>query len=420
MPTLDFKGKSSIYSHHSNLPAFSLKIDKKKSFSSQIKNTPSLDDNLIIYADNLYALKALLSQYKGKIKCIYIDPPYNTGNETWVFNDNVNSPLIKGWLEKNVGIGDLEKHDKWLCMMWPRLQLLRELLLDDGVIFVSIDDHEQFRLRAIMDEIFGEEHFIATIVKPTKIGGGNNTKHIVKSHEYIIVYAKNKELVPDMRVKYEKNYLQRYNKEDKKGRFFWDTLSRPGLRGLSSSHKTSDYDITAPDGTKIKGNWIRSKKRVEKEIQSGEIKIKKEKGKWTVHFKQRLPKGQKPRSLNQKLGGTIEGKKEIKEIFNDDRAFCYPKSSDMIKYLLESLNCPDAIVLDSFAGSGTTAHAVLDLNKEDGGTRKFILVECESYANSITAERVRRVIKGIPHSKNVKLNKGLGGSFTYCVLRTIQ
>ena len=428
MPFLDFKGKSVIYSHHLGVPFRTLKVDAKKSLpglvavqqgksngerNSTSARKASLDDNLIIHGDNLHALKALLPRYSGKIKCIYIDPPYNTGNEGWKYNDKVNSPIIKAWLKQNgIGTDDEERHDKWLCMMWPRLQLLKELLADDGVIFVSIDDNEQFRLMAIMEEIFGEENYISTIIKKTKIGGGSDTTHIVREHDYIIVYAKNKKKFPEMFIKHDKIYLNRYKEEDKKGKFFWDTFSRPGLR------QPLNYDIVAPDGTKINGDWIRSKERFKKDVHSGEIKFEKKKnGKWTVLFKQRLNEyGKKPRSLSKEIGGTIEGKNEIREIFNNDRVFSYPKSSQIIKYLLESINAPDAIILDSFAGSGTTAHAVLDLNKEDGGRRKFILVECEDYADKITAERVRRVIKGVPKAKDENLRKGLGGSFTYCSL----
>ena len=164
MPTLDFKGKQFIYSHHLTVPFRTLEIDGDKSLTEE--NPPSLDDNLIVHGDNLHALKALLPMYAGKIKCIYIDPPYNTGNENWVYNDNVNNPLMQAWFEKHspIDVEDLERHDKSLCMMWPRLHLLRELLAEDGIIFISIDDNEQHRLRMLMDEVFGEENFVAHIV----------------------------------------------------------------------------------------------------------------------------------------------------------------------------------------------------------------------------------------------------------------
>ena len=164
MPSLDFKGKQFVYTHHLTVPFRELVVDAKKSLPA--KGKPSMDDNLIIHGDNLHALKALLPRYAGKVKCIYIDPPYNTGNEGWCYNDNVRSPLMKEWVERGnpVEREDMERHDKWLSMMWPRLSLLRELLSDDGAIFISIDDNEQHHLRDLMDEIFGADNFVANIV----------------------------------------------------------------------------------------------------------------------------------------------------------------------------------------------------------------------------------------------------------------
>ena len=191
MPTLEFKGKQSIYSHHHSVPFRELLVDSKKSLSANGKK-PSLDDNLIIHGDNLHALKALMPHYAGKIKCVYIDPPYNTGNEGWCYNDNVNSPLMKEWLKKNanpVDKEDMERHDKWLCMMYPRLKLLHELLADDGVIFVSIDDNEMHYLRAVMDDIFGEENFYSQVIIRAN-SRGQTYNQIAKTHEYLLLYAK--------------------------------------------------------------------------------------------------------------------------------------------------------------------------------------------------------------------------------------
>ena len=189
MPILDFKGKQFIYGHHLTVPVRTLQTNADKSLTGV--NEPSLNDNLIIHGDNLHALKALLPKYAGKIKCIYIDPPYNTGKEGWVYNDNVNSPLMQAWLEKNspVDIEDMERHDKWLCMMWPRLHLLRELLSDDGVIFVSIDDNEQQHLRVLMDDIFGQENFVAVITIRSN-PGGRDYGGIALTHDYVVVYRK--------------------------------------------------------------------------------------------------------------------------------------------------------------------------------------------------------------------------------------
>ena len=185
MPTLDFKGKQHIYAHHLSVPYRQLIPDESKSVSSG-----SDSGNLIIHGDNLHALKALLPTYAGRVKCIYIDPPYNTGNEGWIYNDKVNSPLMRQWLADNAEVDgeDLERHDKWLCMMWPRLQLLRELLSEDGAIFVSIDDNEQHHLRKIMDEIFGETNFIANFVWHHRKSSQNDID-VSLSHNHVVCYA---------------------------------------------------------------------------------------------------------------------------------------------------------------------------------------------------------------------------------------
>ena len=164
MPTLQFKGKNIIWNHHLSIPFHSLEEMPKLNFQAD-----KGDGNLIIEGDNLLALKALLPQYTGKVKCIYIDPPYNTGNEGWVYNDRANSPLIKEWLGKEVGKDDLTRHDKWLCMMVPRIKLLRELLSDDGAIFVSIDDFEVYNLRSLINEVFGEVNFVAEIISVPRL-----------------------------------------------------------------------------------------------------------------------------------------------------------------------------------------------------------------------------------------------------------
>ncbi|MEQ1936134.1 MAG: site-specific DNA-methyltransferase, partial [Fimbriimonadaceae bacterium] len=186
MPTLEFKGKPFVYAHHLSVPFRELVIDAGKSLPGP--GGPSLDDNLIIHGDNLEALKALLPRYAGKVDVIYIDPPYNTGKEGWAYNDRVSAPLIQSWLGKLVDGEDMERHDKWLSMMWPRLQLLRELLSDDGVMFVSIDDNEQSNLRLLLDEVFGESNWLGTLV--WKNATDNNPTRIAVEHEYIHCYAK--------------------------------------------------------------------------------------------------------------------------------------------------------------------------------------------------------------------------------------
>lgn len=421
MPTLDFKGKQFVYSHHHSVPFRELVIEDEKSLPEKNKK-PSIDDNLIINGDNLHALKALMPLYAGKVKCIYIDPPYNTGNEGWCYNDNVNSPLMKEWLAKNanpVDREDLQRHDKWLCMMYPRLKLLHELLADDGVIFVSIDDNEVHHLRVIMDEIFGEENFLTQIVWKKRAGGGSDNKNFVSEFEYLVVYSRNNEVIEGFWQDYTDLESERFSEKDKKGEFYLKTLERPMGLGLRPNLQ---YTILAPDGSAIesrddgkKYTWVVGKTRFAKMKEDGEIVFKQLKNEgWRVYRK--VYKNQKtPRSLLTDIALNRDATSEQKDLLPEGN-FNYPKPSKLIKYILSFATDKDSIILDSFAGSGTTAHAVLDLNKEDGGNRKFILVEMEDYANSITAQRVRRVINGVETAKDEKLKQGLGGSFTFCKL----
>ena len=407
MPTLDFKGKSVIYSHHLGVPFLDLKIDEKKSLPPKDKKgkkqKPSLDDNLIIHGDNLHALKALLPRYAGKIKCIYIDPPYNTGNEGWQYNDNVNSPVIKEWLSKKVGLDDLERHDKWLCMMWPRLQLLKELLSDDGVIFVSIDSNEQFRLMAVMEEIFGANNFISDFIVIRAEGGGL-AKHVVKGHDYVLAYSK--DISKFHPLKRKKDIRGKIVKKD--GVEYW--LEEDWLRKEFGKYGTCYYEQI----TKYKG--AKKKTEIDEGIQNGLYQLIK-KGKYHIvaRFRKLEEDGSKFYSIIKHLSS--KGIDDVREI---GIKFDYPKPVSLIKELILGITFnkdnQNDIILDSFAGSGTTAHAVLDLNKEDDGNRKFILVECEDYADKITAERTRRVIKGVSKAKDENLKNGLGGSFTYCTL----
>ena len=474
MPFLDFKGKSVVYAHHLRVPFRSLKVDEKKSLpiplsglkasrqsksgkqdklnqdklnqdklnqdeSNRAQNSSkALDDNLIIQGDNLHALKALLPRYSGKIKCIYIDPPYNTGNEGWKYNDKVNSPMMREWLKQNgIGTDDEERHDKWLCMMWPRLQLLKELLSDDGVIFVSIDDNECFRLMAIMEEIFGEENYSTYFIWEKKKKPSFLHKNIGVVTDFILCYLKNKEhsfpFSLEKTTEGKKYPLNRAgNKESilkfQKGSVQFsieDQTIEP--QDMSEGEiKTQLIDqVIIKNGTNfsefsLKGEWGYSQKTLNKIISEGEnISIRK------IPFRpNHIRKGGEIKKMQNLLSQTRyqiptneDATKEMINIFGKP-IFTNPKPSGLIKKLIQSVTYKDknSIILDSFAGSGTTAHAVLALNKEDGGQRKFILVECEDYASDITAERVRRVIKGVPGAKDENLKKGLGGSFTYCSL----
>ncbi|MDD4217539.1 MAG: site-specific DNA-methyltransferase [Bacteroidales bacterium] len=427
MPTLNFKGKSFVQNHHLAVKYHQLVPKKDKSLTDKV----SLHDNLIVQGDNLNALKALLPTYAGKVKCIYIDPPYNTGNEGWVYNDKVNSPMMREWLGKVIDKDDLTRHDKWLCMMMPRLKLLRELLAEDGVIFISIDYREAHNLKILLDEVFNENNLIAEFIWHKKYGGGGDNKNIVTEHETVFSYSKSKN--PELEqvinaIEYDFNDFAGYE-IDEDGKYYSanESILMRGPNSTPDKRPNLCYPIITPDGNEIiprygKGTWAYGKETLNTKIKNNELIWKKVKDEWMLYKKQFLyndtdeVRAKKPRSILDKrysIGQTGEGTNILKEIFNGERLFQNPKPISLIKFLLNlaTNTNENSIILDSFAGSGTTAHAVLDLNKEDGGNRKFILVEMEDYANTITAERVRRVINGVPTSKNFK--EGTGGTFSY-------
>lgn len=389
MASLNFKGKNIIWNHHLSVPYHTLEEDKKLSFKPEQAN-----GNLLIEGDNLLALKALLPTHANKIDLIYIDPPYNTGTESWTYNDKVNSPLLNEWFHKEVSKDDLTKHDKWLCMMTPRLKILRELLTDNGLIFISIDDNEYSNLKLLLDLIFGSDNFIATLIRKTRDGGGAMSKHIATNHDYILFYAKDYEKLENLFVPYNKNYEDRYKHSDENGRYFWDTFVR---RRIGNNNI---YVIEAPDGTKLEDKWNLTKERFESLLEKGDIKFTKNKDKWSVQFKQRMSEGKKCPSIIENSTNDL-GTKEIVALFNK-RVFEYPKPTSLITLLLSLSNKKDLNILDSFAGSGTTAQAVMELNAKDGGNRKFILVQMTEATNKepnknickdITRERIVRVIK---------------------------
>jgi len=413
MAQIQFKGKQFVQNYHLGVKYHELVPDMKKSLTDKV----SLNDNLIIHGDNLLALKSLLPSYAGKVKCIYIDPPYNTGNENWVYNDNVNAPMMKEWLGKVVDRDDLTRHDKWLCMMTPRLKLLRELLSEGGVIFVSIDDNEVHRLRMLMDEIFGEDNFVANIMWQKKYAASNDTTGIAAMHDFIVVYQRtnlfNRNLFPRTE---KQDKLYKYDDGDGKGLWRSDNLL------VKTFSESSVFSIINPKTKEVfnppKGSsWRGSKDTIEKWLMEKRIFFGKD-GKGAPQLKRYLNEVQQgvvPTTwwTFEEVGHNDAANKELTEILGGKKLFDTPKPSTLIKHVLQLSTDKDSIVLDSFAGSGTTAHAVLDLNKEDGGDRKFILVEMEDYADKITAERVRRVIKGVKGAKDEKLKNGLGGSFSY-------
>ena len=363
-----------------------------------------------------------MPRYAGRVNCIYIDPPYNTGNEKWLYNDNVNSPMMQNWLKDKGPVDgeDLERHDKWLCMMWPRLQLLRELLAEDGVIFISIDDNEQHRLRMMMDEIFGERNFVANISWWSKYTLSNDASNVSYQHENILFYTKDINafrigLLPRTD---EMNAAYKNSDNDPKGN--WKATPLHAKSGRDKDR----YMVHFPNGVVWKcpeGRFPRySKERLLKLYDSGELWFGKS-GDRQPNKKTYLSAVKSGKTVGslwpyKEVGSTHESNEELSAIFGKGK-FENPKGSKLLKRVIQIANVPsNGIVLDSFAGSGTTAHAVLALNKEDGGNRKFILVECEDYADKITAERVRRVINGVPNARDDALKNGLGGTFTYCTL----
>ena len=429
MPTLNWLGKEAVLNHHSDVPFRTLEL--KESFNCETGKS----ENKIIHGDNLEALKALLPEYEGRVKCIYIDPPYNTGNENWIYNDNVNSPKIKKWLGKVVGkeSEDLTRHDKWLCMMYPRLKLLQKLLADDGAIFISIDDNEQANLKLICDEIFGAGNFVGECIVQSN-SAKNNANNVSVTHEYMFIYAKNKTCLPTP-WKAKKNNSDEFKKRAKflfnkklsfeeihkellalvkYPRFFeFDHYTYADERGpfrasdLTAPDSKKFFDIIHPVTNKVcktgARGWGFSEDEVQRLIKENRILFGKDE---TVvpqlknHFFEN--ETSLPRSVL--FFDTQNTTKFIKKQGFD---FQFPKPIELLEYILQFASDKSSIILDSFAGSGTTAHAVLNLNKQDGGNRKFILIEMEDYADKITAERVRRVVNGYADIE------GTGGDFCY-------
>lgn len=404
MPELDFKGKEFVYNHHLTVPFRPLEIQAGKGIGA-----PALDGNLIIHGDNLHGLKALLPTHAGKVDCIYIDPPYNTGNEGWAYNDNVNSPMIREWLSDNpIGLEDGLRHDKWLSMMWPRLTLLRELMADDGAIFISIDDNEGAALREICDEIFGGQNYVATFVWRKVDSPNDNKVSITPDHEYVMCYCRDKEAVTFTRL-VAPSILDAYPQRDEEGRLYRDRLlKKNGRNSLRRDRPTMYFGVEDPDGELVypvhdngeEACWAMGKAGVERHV-AAETLIWKQREKggravWEPYTREFAP-GDPTRpypTIWADLPTMRQAKAMLRDIFGTADLFSTPKPVGLILRVIDLLSRPDGIYLDSFAGSGTTAHAVLAANARDGGNRRFILVEGEDYADTLTAERVRRVING--------------------------
>ena len=415
MPSLQFKGKVFVENFHLGVPFHELIPVRGKGLGKKA----SLHDNLVIEGDNLAALKALLPTYHGKVKCIYIDPPYNTGNEGWAYNDRVNSPMMQDWFGKVVDRDDLTRHDKWCCMMLPRLKLLRELLRDDGAIFVSIDDNEVHRLRSLMDEVFGEDNFVATVIWEKVYSPKSSAKYFSENHDLILVYARVKDRFELGLLPRTDEANARYSNPDNDPRGPWKSSD------LSARNPYSQgvYSITCPGGRIIEGPppgnfWRYSQENFHRMDEDGRIWWGEDKNQVPAikRFLSEVKQGLVPETIwtYKEVGHTQDAKRTLLQLFpNDFPDFTTVKPVGLLKRILQIATDKDSIVLDSFAGSGTTAQAVLALNREDGGNRRFMLVECEDYVDSITAERVRRVIAGVPSAKDASLQAGLGGTFSY-------
>jgi adenine-specific DNA-methyltransferase len=416
MPTLDWIGKEAVINHHNDVEFRLLEHDSKLSHGEP--NT----GNMLIEGDNLLALKALLPYYKEKVDFIYIDPPYNTGNEDWIYNDNLNSPQMKEWLGKVVDRDGLSRHDKWLCMMYPRLTLLKKLLSNNGIIFISIDDNEESYLHQVLNEIFGERHFIQKIIWKNKYGPGAMTKGFGNVHEYIFCYSKKiiENIQAPLSEESEKNYKQRDDKFETRGGYVTQPLatrSKDPRPNLVYPVYYKDEEIY-PDK-----QWIWSKNRLYKAIENDEVIFKKTKDKWSVRFKQYLKneKGEKrlakPISI---LNGPFnqEGTWEIENLFGNKDAFNNPKPTALIEYLLSMIvnekKNKKSLILDSFSGSGSTGHSVLNINKKYNKKSKFILIEMDpKISKTVTRERLVMGINGYYNKRKKCEKNGTGGGFDY-------
>jgi adenine-specific DNA-methyltransferase len=467
MPVLDWIGKKAVVDHHKQVPFHLLRCNDELSCGEPGSG------NLLVQGDNLVALKALLPYYSRKVKCICIDPPYNTGNESWIYNDSVNSPEMRDWLGRAVGkeAEDLSRHDKWLCMMFPRLALLREFLTEDGVILISIDDFEGYRLRMLLDEIFGPRNFVAQLVwdKTRK----NDAKLFSTGHEYMLVYAKSLQFLKDkktiwreqkpgaaeilvrwkqLKEQHGTDYqaiqddlrawykdlpkndpskkLSRYKWVDKWGPWRDRDISWPGGDGPR-------YDVLHPETKKPckvpEAGWrFASPEEMQRQIDVGLVVFRDDhtqppfRKAHLISIPEEIDNDADqddaddaddseagllvmPSVIHKQAQVSV---KLLRKIFEGRKAFPNPKDHEVIARLIRYVTGPDDLILDSFGGSGTTGHAVLQINKDDeGSNRKFILIEMmPDIAKDVTSERISRVIRGIADLPP------LGGGFRFCEL----
>ena len=411
MPTLDWIGKKAVVNHHRDVPYRLIHCDKDKSVGDPDAG------NLLVQGDNLEALKALLPYYAGKVKCIYIDPPYNTGNEGWVYNDNVNSPEIKAWLGATVGkeAEDLSRHDKWLCMMYPRLRLLKEFLSEDGSIWISIDDNESHYRKVIGDEIFGRKNFIANVVWQKSYTANQTAQHISDNHDHILLYAKSRNDLVVKKIGRTGEQEKTFKDHDRDPRGPWKA------ENLSAGKFYSDgqFTITGPTGLKFfppKGRyWRCNEEQYEAWLKDGRITFGK-KGTGRPMLKKFLREMQDGLKLStwwihDENGSNKEASIHLKSIIENGEIFQTPKPEKLLKKIVEVSTEEGDIVLDSFAGSGTTASVSHKMK------RRWIVVEEGEHANTHIAKRISDVVDGREKGGITQLaNWQGGGGFRFCTL----
>ncbi|MCM1154398.1 MAG: site-specific DNA-methyltransferase [Roseburia sp.] len=452
MPTLNWIGKDKVINHHLDVPYRVL--ERKYSFDETGEHKEDNGSaNMIIHGDNLEALKALLPQYEGGVKCIYIDPPYNTGNENWVYNDNVNDSRMVKWLGEVVGKEgeDLSRHDKWLCMMYPRLKLLQRLLTKDGIIFISIDDNELYNLKMLCDEIFGANNFVATCVWQGSKKG--DAKLISVSHEYIMIYVANKaEMAANktmwrkpkqgldeifsyyhsLREKYGHDHVmiqkemkawykllpddspcrahKHYCYSDDRGLYFADNFAGPNDGRDNRPRYDIIHPVTGQPCKKPATGWRWDEEHTKAALAENPPRIHFGATHETIPCRKSYLADVDKEPFSSVFYRDGRGASSLVDQILGKNSFDFPKDPDIIAQLIHMVTSEDDIILDSFAGSGTTAHAVLSLNRESGN-RKFILVEMLEYAETKTAKRVKKVIAGYQSGKS--RIAGIGGDFSF-------
>ena len=418
MPSFTWVGKPAVENHDRRVPYRLLKCDKAASHGDvEGPNT----GHLLVEGDNLEALKALLPYYRGQVKCAYIDPPYNTGNEGWVYNDNVNSPEIRRWLGKVVGkeAEDLNRHDKWLCMMYPRLKLLREFLADDGVLFVSIDDDEVASLRMVLDDLFGRRGFIANVVWQKRYVSNMTARWLSDMHDHVLIYSPDPDRVKVNKLPRSDEQLKAYKNPDNDPRGRWRaqdlSASKPYEAGKFTIIGPTDREFNPPPNRYWRCNRETFERwRGDNRIWWGKAKTARP---MLKAFLAETEDGVTPNTwwTYEEFGHNKEATLELKEVFGGAAPFDTPKPVRLIEKLATVFAGKDALFLDSFAGSGTTGHAVLKMNAADGGSRRCLLVEMDhDIASNVAAERLRRVIDG--YGTGERLTPGTGGGFRYCTL----